>query len=453
MALNDDISFGDEELAEKIERDRERFEYNINGIDTPMNYTPLNLPEHRKERMRKSYDLVCVQDFDNDDYHLTDEERAAKSEYFAHFNRMMKCKSKYRKLDEYIKAWRVTMECIRAVASTNNVYDPEDFVVKVLKGKLCIYGVKMPKYIGKDKKELNWRVIGEYVTNPELDINDLLKKQEVSAYDVIDPNEIGELQNILFGYDVGDELLKIEEEISDPSLRLLEPEDIAEGKMDSRIAVPLTKTEFKSLVKNTNFISGAKLYKRQNDVTGEASMRQFAFELSEDDFKHIESMDSERGYTSKGDVPEFHGNPMKDSDVEAYMAELAEWEENNVKTEYCGRVRTISEIQEIEIKQMLEDNGYDLHKFYSYEDDAKKLMRIQKKNKKKEKRLRKSLIKLKERSEDRDNSINTKKKKHKKKDKTGYKNKVKHAAESLLTSGTDFSNFDDYTKAMEGWDE
>ena len=68
-------------------------------------------------------------------------------------------------------------------------------------------------------------------------------------------------------------------------------------------------------------------------------------------------------------------------------------------------------------------------------------------------RLKKELYRTKERIESR-NGVNTKKKKKKKKkDKTGYKQKASKAINDTLLGGLDYDDFNEYTAAMERWDD
>ena len=68
------------------------------------------------------------------------------------------------------------------------------------------------------------------------------------------------------------------------------------------------------------------------------------------------------------------------------------------------------------------------------------------------KRLKKELLRLEERGKSR-NKVNSKKKKRNKKDKTGYKKKANASIKETLMGGLGYDDFEEYTKAMERWDD
>ena len=448
--MNEEISFGDEldqEIEEQIQ-DSYRPDGKILG---PMRYVPLKLPKERIERMMNSYGTVCLQDF-SDIYHLTDEQRSERNEFYQVETKMRKCQAKYRKIPQFINAWRITIEALKAVANKNNIMDPDEFVKKVLRKKIRVYGIKYPRYTGANKKEIDWKVVSEYIMDPTKDPHDFDQKPEVSSYDVVDPDSIEEINRVMFGGTLEQDLARAEELYKRTETIVYDDEKLDEGEFSGIYASEISKKEFKEFIKYSGFIEGVRNYKKQQEIG--SSIKSFAFEFSENDFEAIKEMDTLKGYKSKSDYPEFTGCMLKKSDIAAYEAEIREWEEDNILVECAGRVRTLREAHEIEIKQMLEDNGYDLHMFYSYDADRKKLEKIEKRDKKREKKLKNQLLKLNNRKEKRANGINTKKKKHKKKkkDKTGYKSQVIEATKDLLTP-SNYDSWDDYTKQMEGWDD
>ena len=114
IRMNEEISFGDEldqEIEEQIQ-DSYRPDGKILG---PMRYVPLKLPKERIERMMNSYGTVWLQDF-SDIYHLTDEQRSERDEFYQVETKMRKCQAKYRKIPQFINAWRITIEALKAVA-------------------------------------------------------------------------------------------------------------------------------------------------------------------------------------------------------------------------------------------------------------------------------------------------------------------------------------------------
>lgn len=453
--MNDGISFGEETDREIMDEIRSRPAPD-GTIREPMKYIPLRLSKEKIERMKASYGTVCLQDF-SDDYHLTDKQKKENNEYYQYEEKMRKCKTKYRRIDQYINAWRTTIETLKAIADHNrDSMNPEDFVRKALTGKITVTGIKYPKYIGKNKKKLDYKVISEYIIDPTKDPNDFMEKEEVSSIEVLDPDSIQDIDKVMFDGKLN-ELIETTQDYYDKLDGEIFDEDKADkGELRGIYASDISNKEFKMFVKSSGFIEAAKKAKRNSiNMVDQSAVKSFAFEYTADDFEEIESMDSDREFYSKSSIPAFKGSMLNSDDVDAYDEALENWEAKNIKIESHGRWRTKEEIQELEIKQMFEENGYDLRKLYRYDSDRKKLEKIDKKQRAKEKRLKNRLLKLKERNDKRlgVGKINTKKKKHKKnKDKTGYKKQVIKATEKLLTPSS-YDNFDDYTKQMEGWDD
>lgn len=445
--LNEEVSFGgvdEKELEEEI-RDKVR----INGeIQGPMKYTPIKLTEERKQKMLASYGTVCINDF-GDDYNLTDAERKKINMYYTQQNKIMKCQSKYRRIDKFVMAWRTILEAMRVVANNNKEFFEEDeFLAGALKGKIKLGGFMYPRYCGSDKKKLDWEVISEYILNLDKDPADLIQKASVSNYDIVD---VTEKHNRLLMEEMMVGIKEVEKLYEETEKKIILDEDeYQDGVLAGMVIEDLSKKEFKKLLRLPGTIDALKASKRYTTNSNSSEVKQYAFEFDEDDFEMIQRMDEERGFTSSSDMPKFKGSMLNKRDVEAYMFELERWEEDHIKVEYMSRYRTLAEIREIQNKQALEDAGYNLKRFYSYDADRKKLEKIAKKDEKKEKRLQRRLIKLNQRINAR-KGINTKKKKHKKKDKTGYKKAVIKETERMFSSG--FDSFDEYTKQMEGWDE
>ena len=112
--------------------------------------------------MEETYGVAIVHDF-GDEYHLTDEEREAQNNYYKLFARLNKCKRKYRKINEYVDCARISLQCLQAVAENNTVYSTDEFMSMVMKEKIMVNGWFYPKYNGRDRKQLSWDYITEFI--------------------------------------------------------------------------------------------------------------------------------------------------------------------------------------------------------------------------------------------------------------------------------------------------
>lgn len=421
------------------------------AISGPMKMPVLKIPEKQLEEMRKTYEVSCVNDF-SDEYHMSEKEREETFQSYSNFKYMLKCKIKHRKLDNFVRAYRIAMDCLEGVAEMNGVYPKNVFIKKVLSGKIKVYGLKIPKYIGKDKKEINWAYVSDYIMDRTLDPSDLVKEKEVTAFDPVDMTSFDEDFETLFGFSVDNLEDKIQRDTKTDEIKrsILDVDETLDSEQNA--VVPLSNKENKFILKDNpamihHIRDFKKLMRQQKNLA-----RMYAFEITEDEFEEIENMDRNRGYLNGNILPTFKGNLMNDSDFKRYMYELDQYEREHIKVEYGGKLISLEEAEDIELKNMLEENGYNVRKFYSYAADEKKLKKRLKKDEERSKRLKKELLRIKERGESR-NKVNTKKKKKKKKDKTGYKKKANHAINDTLLGGLGYDDFEEYTKAMERWDD
>ena len=157
---------------------------------------------------------------------------------------------------------------------------------------------------------------------------------------------------------------------------------------------------------------------------------------------------------------------MNDEDYKRYMMELNEYERTQIKVNYNGKMRTQDEIDEIELKDMLEEAGWNVRNLYKNKEKEKKLKKAIKKDRKREKELKKQLLNIQNRNKKRkgediefDSKKKNKEKKKKKKDKESdwdglkyYKEEAKEEFDSLLLSTVnrdDYESFKEYKEDME----
>ena len=123
--------------------------------------------------------------------------------------------------------------------------------------------------------------------------------------------------------------------------------------------------------------------------------------MTEEDYEYIAKIDRDRGYVSDSDIPKFKGDIMNDDDYNRYMYELDRYEKDHIKENYRGKMRTIGEIEEIELKNALEEAGWNLRALYREKDKEKKLRKAYKADKKREEELKKKLTAIQSRQEKR----------------------------------------------------
>ena len=387
-----------------------------NGSDEIVfNRKKRTLSPEKYNELAKIYENVVVHDYD-DEYHMTEEERRKKFRYYEAFMKLRKCKRKFRKLDEYVKVFRLCLDCLKIVAENNGIYDPNKFIKLVLRNEIEVFGLNFPKYVGKDKKDINWEYISDFIVDYSRDPSELMKgrKTAISDMDVVDA------EDILFDEK---DLADIRDAIENPKEdEIFKPYDeYDENETRENIVVVAEKSDTKSLVK-----FAPELIKSARDVIKEARreramnkrMNSFVFEMEQDDFEYIERLDRARGYKSESDIPEFKGDIMSRKDYKKYLLALDVYENEQTKLNYRGKMRTPSEIKEIELKDALEAAGWNMRNLYKKKNMDKKLKKAYKKDAKREEELKKHLLEIQKRQKKRKKGaeveFDSKKKKKKK---------------------------------------
>lgn len=139
--------------------------------------------EKELEEIKDGCKRSIVHDYSEfDRYHISDEERA-KNDSLAELSvKLGGLKRLYRKVDQYVNAMRVVIEAWEILEKKENfVHDPEEFYAMVGEGRIYHSGILMPKLKGIDK--YNMDVLIKYISNPELDPQDLLSKEELKKRD------------------------------------------------------------------------------------------------------------------------------------------------------------------------------------------------------------------------------------------------------------------------------
>ena len=377
----------------------------------------LYLSPERLAKMEETYGVAIVHDF-GDEYHLTDEEREAQNNYYKLFARLNKCKRKYRKINEFVDCARISMQCLQAVAENNTVYDTEEFMRLVLKEKIIVSGWFYPKYNGRDRKQLSWDYIAEFILTDRP--SEELLKQKSSENEFLTPDELEEEARVLFDEDEYNYILQepTPEQIFKQEIHVidLDEEELQRG---SNIAIYTDKSDTKEFVKAApELLILAKDIRREMKSTEQ--LGRYVSDIRMDDIETIEAYDNKRRIVSDSDIPVFTGDITSSKDYHKYIRALEQYEDTQIKENYAGQMRTREEIKQIQLKEALESAGWNIRVLYDNQLKEKKLEKARKADKKREKKLKEQLTKVQNRSKRRmgidvDDEVSTDKKKKKKK--------------------------------------
>lgn len=390
------IGFDDDPII-RNQYEEDEYDEQRDGPKVKCEIKPVYISPERYEKVKATFDHVVVHEFD-DEYHRTEEERKAKNAYYETFKRLKKAKRTYRRIDEYVEVMRIALECLNAVAENNGIYDPDEFKKMFLNGEIYINGLEFPKYKGKDRKNYSWSYIAEFILGDG------------------DPSELVA--------DTGANILTTEE-YDEAKKRLFTPEEIKELEATDGEDKPieaLSDKKLKKLIKaQPEFAYILKEYRRsekERDKRNAIYDRYLASDMVMDEIEMIARYDAKHGIISSDDIPEFKGNMMKDKDYDRYMYELNEFDDNHIKENYHGKMMTRAEARALDIKEMLENAGWDIRALYDNKDREKKLDKARKRDAIKKKKLKRKLAELDRRKQLRDGDDNITKKKKKKKKKS-----------------------------------
>ena len=340
----------------------------------------LKLPritEAKRAELLKKYETVVVNDY-NDDFHMSDEERQKKDKYYEYQKLLGKCKTGYRKLDEYVKSFRINMEALNAIAEDNQlIYSKSEFIKKVLNKEIKVYGLKWPKYNGKGKKDINWKVVSEYILDTSKDPKDLLRTKKEGLE--IEAKTDEEVLHYLFSDEDLEEIEKsVMKELTDEdSKEIMYMDDETFAEDGKYIVHPSTKRELKKVIDSApsmmrEFTAAIREEKKNQQLA--QRLEGFSYDVISSDFDEIAEMDAEYLYHSESDMPEFNGDIMNDEDYKKYLYQLSNFERESVKVENDkGKLRTQEEMDIDNIKDMLQDAGWNVRKMYYQKEEQRKL--------------------------------------------------------------------------------
>ena len=348
--------------------------------------------EEEIEEMRKLYDHVIVADY-NDEFHMSEKDRKKKFRYYDAFSQIKVRKRKYRNLEEFVKVFRLCIDVLNLVAQDNGVYDPDKFIQMVIKGDISVVGLNFPKYVGKDRKYINWKYVTEFILNKDRDLKELSSNEDSE----LDDMPISSAKELVFSKEELEEL----EHIDDKGISNADEYDKLLIDESSKKKTEKLIKEHPGILRVMKEINRAKA--RNRDLS--SLERSYVFDMTEDDFEAIRREDEKRGWTSDDDIPTFKGNLLNDEDYEDYMNELDEYELYHTKVNYKGKTRTLYEVCELELKDTLEKDGWNLRKLYNYKSDKKKLKKAYKQDRKREEKLKRALTELQNRKNEKSKKL------------------------------------------------
>ena len=281
---------------------------------------------------------------------------------------------------------RIALKCLDKVAENNGIYDPEKFKIMYLRGEIEITGLKFPKYKGRDKKNLSWDYIAEFIVS-DRDPEELLPKES----EILTNDDIEVYKNILFTPEQLERLEKSCKEHDDEIERPFDP-DIDDPE-EFGVAEVMSKKEMKKFLK----AQPESLYIMKEIKRGQKAAEKLdsmVYDLVLDDLEMIAKYDEKHGYESSSDMPKLHGNILKKKDFKKYMYELDEYEKDNVRVNYGGKMRTIGEIREAELKAALEKDGWDIRALYGNREKEKKLKQARKRDEAEKRKLKRKLAEI-----------------------------------------------------------
>lgn len=413
----------------------------------------INITPERRQSLIENYQNVVVHNF-GDDYHLSMEERVAKNALYAAFHKIRIAKRKYNNIVGYVIQMRNCLECLDKVAEANKLVYPKDkFIKDVLNGKITVLGLDFPKYKGSDRKEINWDYIAKLILDPTRDPKEELVQEESKEVIISNEEEANEKIHEVFTEEEINQIFgDYSEEIQE---KMKYPFDPDEDEVYDGLVLDSNKKASKKFVKTVpGAIRAIKTIKKKQ--RGSDMLHSFTYQLQEDDFRTIEELDRERGFSFENEPPEFKGDILNDDDYKRYLYRLDCWMQENVREEYEGNMRTLEEINMEEIKKGLEAHGWNIRNIYGNKKIEKKAKKEQKEIDKKTERLKARMLKLESRKvkDSSEFTVNSKKKKKKKtKVKGKHRKEAKKTLDDMILNasevGKKHNSFKEYKKNME----
>lgn len=374
----------DPETGEEI-LEEPKIQERSNDVEVKKNRFRFN-DEKRKE-LEELYSTVVVRDFE-DNYHkkITTVDQDVVDAY----KTIGRMKSKYRNIEEYIVVMRKCVDFLKVIASKNTlIMKPEEFVSRALKRKIQIFGFNPPKYIGSDRKDINWNEVAKYVCDKSLDPNDLSMRSKEISY--LEDDEFESDEARLKHYFSPEQIREIFGKKINHSVTMGYDEDLDNKGLG--LVTAFSKKEIKRMNKDMPELN--RIIKDYNKkMRAEDNLLQYAYEIESDAFDIIRKMDEKRGFFKKDKLPKFKGKLTSSKDIKRYLYELEKYREEHEYVNYRGNMMTLEEYNDAKTKDKLDEAGWNVRKLYRDKAEEKKQKEDEKMYRAKEKRLKKKLEKL-----------------------------------------------------------
>lgn len=487
MAVIVETSTGKSMLLDDEEKKKKRVHperEDPNDVTKYVSYRPrhherarIRLTEKEIEDRRKLYSQVVVHDF-GDSYHMSEEEREKNNQWYRLSRELSQVKSQYKRLDKFILAYRKVLSVVKIIAEKNIVMSSDKFVKKVIAGDIRINGVKFPKLLmpKKKRKEMNWDLITQYIVNEKLDPMELMRPETPSVdWDTVVTNPKEEMKR-LFGMSYEKYVKNVP---TTPTVVDFDDPDSLEGK---NVIVPMNQLELIRFIKENKSLGPAmkdailkfrKFSKMERQMRGDDydDYHQSVFLTKYDDIEIIRDMDEERNLlrkAKKSDKFEFSGDFTNDDNVNQFVYESDEYLSKKLKVRmkgsYADSVMTLSEMEEEELRELLEAKQWNIRSLYGIRQEEQNVKKKVKKEQKRLKKIKEALIKSEKKdgkktsmvgfkvTAKKDNGVNSKKKKKSKKQEKKYK-KDKRRIEMLLLEQSARKDYAEYENSMLNFDD
>lgn len=441
LGTDSEVLSSDEDNVKRIEAE-ETVRRSQKRSKEPVKIKLRKLSDIERKELERMMDHVAVHDYgDDDEYNLTDAEKAARQQYYQEFAKLRNVKRKINKIDEYVRAVRQCNKCLNLIAMSNRSYKIDDFWDKVMNGEITVNGITYPTYIGKNKKTINWDYVREFIDDPNRDLRELLN----TVNGVVDEIEVDDI-------------------LPNPEIEA-RLEEAYQGTYEGLTAIGESKKERKQTRETigediedvivSGVIANKKKHKGHSDLRTACGIGNYGSDS--DDYEEIEKEDRKRGIWHDDDRPNIRGEIESIDDLDDRLDDLDSYEYKHGSVLYHDQYQTPESADYAAMCDALDKGGFNLRSFMDTRSETeRKLEKIYKQEDKEHKKLKKRIEFLNKRRELRKAGKPipddlSEGKKSKKKD----KKKKKKADEALLkATGTDkeYSSMSKYFEDMSDFD-
>lgn len=395
------IGFGDEEV--KKELTEEQIDQRSEEIKKAQSVMPerehFKFSKRRIAELHAIYSETVVHDY-GDTYHKSKEELREQNQFYELYQKINGKKRNYRKINEYIIAYRNCLNFLYAVAEKQQVYEVDEFIERFCKGKIRINGMYLPVYKGKDRKRISQKALMEYIMS-DGDPNKFLDSDpmpEITSREALD-----EMRKNVFTRSQYERVMEhafdTDEDYQDTEDTMIDPDDprTYQGKP---VAVDMTREEQKKLFgKNPGLAQIVKDTCASESRVARSTRRyssEYVSDFESEDLEAIDKYSRAYGVHVMDDIPQFKGSLLNKKDFKKYMQAMRDWEFKNTRIKVDGKYRTLEEENDLKVKEVLEKDDVNIRMLWSNEEEDRKIRSYLKKSKEKEKELREKLAKVEE---------------------------------------------------------